>query len=390
VLNLDVERIRSQIPALQRSIYLNTGGTGPLPRAVTAEIADTYRALGDGGPDVTEIRGPIEEQFERTRGAVADLFGVTPEEIAFTRSVSEGLSTVAYGMDWRAGDEVIVTDEEHPSGIMLWLNLARRAGIRVRKLPLVADRDELLSRLRDMVSPRTRLLSLSHVTTDTGTRLPAAEICRLAREHDVPVVFDAAQSAGQFPVDLRDMDCDFYACTGHKWLLGGWGTGMLYVKDDWTTRLNVSWTGSKAGAWDPETDALEFADTAHRFEFGGRHLPLYNGMGRGIEFVESVGTENVETRVRGLTARLKAAIKEIPGAGLRSPEPPELSTGIVTFSVGGLTGAELNDRMWERWKVKGRPALSDTAMRLSVTFFNSDDEIETVISAIAALANENR
>ena len=293
-------------------------------------------------------------------------------------------------MDWRTDDEVIVTDEEHPSGILIWLSLAERFGIKVRKLPLVSDREELLSLLEGMISEKTRLLSLSHVTTDTGTRLPAGDICHLAHEHDVPVVFDAAQSAGQFPVDLRDMDCDFYACTGHKWLLGGWGTGMLYVKKDWITRLNVSWTGAQAGTWDRETDALEFADTAHRFEFGGRHTPLYNAMGRGIEFVESLGMDNVEARVRELTSRLKAAIKEMPGAELRSPEAPKLSTEIVTFSVPGLTGTELNDQMWERWRVKGRAALNQTAMRLSTAFFNSDDEIETVVSAIAALANENR
>ena len=387
---LEVDRIRAEIPALDKSIYMNTGGSGPMPQAAVDEIVETYRTVGAEGPDIDAVRGPVREKLEQSRGTVAGFFGVTPEEIAFVRCVSEGLNTVAFGMDWNPGDQVVVTDEEHPSGIMTWLNLAERRGIEVTKLKIATDRQELLTNLEAVITDRTRLLCISHVTTDTGTRLPAEEICRVAHERGVPVALDAAQSAGQFPVNLREMDCDFYSCTGHKWLLGGWGTGMLYVKRDWVDRLKVSWTGSQAGTWDRDTDDLQFADTAHRFEFGGRHDPLYNGMAKAIDFVESVGLDKVEARVGTLTARLKSAIAEIPGATLRSPESPEFSTGIVTFSVKGLDGADLNRQMWERWKVKGRPALKQTAMRLSTAFFNSELEMDEVTAAISTLANENR
>lgn len=387
---LDIDQIRRQIPALDKSIYMNTGGSGPMPRSVIDVIKDTYETAGTQGPDIPTVRGPIREQFEETRKTVARFFGVTQEEIALLRSVSEGLSTVAYGMDWSPGDEVIVTDEEHPSGIMIWLSLAEQKGIKVKKLRLVNDKTELLAGLDGLITGRTRLLCLSHVTTDTGTRLPAAEICSMAHDRGVPVAYDAAQSAGQFPIDLAAIDCDFYACTGHKWLLGGWGTGIFYVKREWVERLNISWTGSQAGTWDRETDELQFADTAHRFEFGGRHDPLYNAMGNAIEFLDSTGLSEIEARVRVLTDRLKAGIAETSGVALRSPESPEFSTGIVTFSVNGLTGDDLNSQMWERWRVLGRAALKHSAMRLSTAFFTSDQEIDTVISAMGTLANENR
>ena len=387
---LDINQIRRQIPALDKSIYMNTGGSGPMPRSAIDVIRDTYETAGTQGPDIPTVRGPIREQFEETRKTVARFFGVTPEEIALLRSVSEGLSTVAYGMEWSPGDEVIVTDEEHPSGIMIWLSLAEQKGIKVKKLRLVNDKTELLAGLDRLITGRTRLLCLSHVTTDTGTRLPAAEICSMAHDRGVPVAYDAAQSAGQFPIDLAAIDCDFYACTGHKWLLGGWGTGIFYVKREWVERLNISWTGSQAGTWDRDTDELQFADTAHRFEFGGRHDPLYNAMGNAIEFLDSTGLSDIEARVRVLTDRLKAGIAETSGVALRSPESPEFSTGIVTFSVNGLTGDDLNSQMWERWRVLGRAALKHSAMRLSTAFFTSDQEIDTVISAMGTLANENR
>ena len=352
---IDVERIRAEFGALDDCIYLNTGGTGPLPNSVVDEITGAYRTMAEHVPDV---RRPIHERYERTRQTIASFLGVEPGEIAFIRSISEGPSIVAYGMDWEPGDEVIVTDEENQSGVIIWLSLAEKAGIKVRKLTLVADRQELLS--------------------------------RLVHCYEIPMVYDAAQSVGQYPIDLCEIDCDFYVCTGHKWLLSGWGVGMLYVRKDWVSKLKVPWTGALAAIWDKDSDTLDFADTAQRFEFGGRHEPLYNALGRGVEFLDSVGLGNVRERVTGLTDQLKAAVAEVPGATLRNPEDPSFSTGIVTFSVDGLAGEELNRQMWERWRVLGRPALRETAMRLSVAFFNTEREMETVISAIGALGSENR
>ena len=388
---LDLNRIRSDFPALGESIYMNTGGTGPLSRQMVDSITSQYRAAMEGGPDIPSIKGPINEEFEKARGTVADFFGVTPEEIAMLRSISEGLSTVAYGMDWHPGDEVIVTEEEHPTGIMVWLNLEAERGIKIRRMPLPEDRSEMLAGLDALINERTKLVCISHVTTDTGTRLPAKEICDLAHARGVPVALDAAQSAGQFQVDLRDMDCDFYAGTGHKWLLGGWGTGFFYAKRDWVERLKVSWTGSQAGVLDRQTMAdLEFLDTAHRFEFGGRHTVLYGAMGKAIEYIDGVGIDTIETRSLQLADRLKAGIAEIPGATLRSPESHEFSTGIVAFSLAGLQGDELNSQMFERWRILGRPALQHSAMRLCCAFFTEDREVDTIIEAISTLANESR
>lgn len=386
----DIHHIRNEIPALSRSIYMNTGGTGPLPRAVTSEISSTYVAAEQQGPDVPDVRDHIQQQYQLTRKIAASFLGVDHRAIAFVRCISEGLNIVASGMNWQSGDEVIVTSEEHPSGILLWLNLANRMGIQIKKLSLASDLDNLLDRLDSMISKNTRLLSLSHVTTDTGIRLPAAEICKLAHQRGIPVMFDGAQSVGQFPINLEDMDCDFYVSTGHKWLLGGWGTGVLYIREDWINRLNVAWTGAYAGTWDTVNDTLDFHEDARRFEFGGRHHALYNAMGKGIDFVNAVGTDVIENRVMMLTERIKSAILEISGAELLSPESRFFSTGILTFSIHNLTGTELDNLMWTRWKIRGRPSLNQTAMRVCTAFFNTIEEVDKVISAIEILSNENK
>ena len=382
----DVLRYRDEIPALHKSIYLNTGGYGPMPKSVTKAVTDHYEAVMEHGADTPEMRERTATSYENCRRTVAELFGVDSEEVALTRAVSEGLSAVAHGMVWRSGDEVIVTEQEHPSGIYVWLNLAEKHGIKIKKLPLLADNEELLSRLNDMITERTRMIAPSHVTTDTGQLLPAAEICRVAHDKGVPVAFDGVQAAGQFPMDLREIGADFYSWGANKWCLGGPGVAALYVKKDWIDRLEVSWTGSGTGEWDRDTDDLVFHDTAKKFEFGGRPYPVYSGMAKGVEFVSSFGLDNVRNRVQDLTTQLKAAIAEIPGVSLQSPEDASVSTGIVTFSVAGIAGGELNRRMWEGWRILGRPALGQTAMRVSVAFFTTEDEIGAVVDALSTLA----
>ena len=176
----NIEKVRAEIPALKNSIYMNTGGTGPLPKTVLGEVNDTFQKIGEGGPDVKAIRDPIKSKLEETRDIIAHLLNASSDEITFTRSISEGLSIVAYGLDWEAGDEVIVTGEEHPSSILIWLSLVKRYGIKVRKLQLQKSKEAYLRSLENLINDKTKLISLSHVTTDTGTRLPAKEICQFA------------------------------------------------------------------------------------------------------------------------------------------------------------------------------------------------------------------
>ena len=386
----NIEKVRAEIPALKNSIYMNTGGTGPLPKTVLGEVNDTFQKIGEGGPDVKAIRDPIKSKLEDTRDIIAHLLNASSDEITFTRSISEGLSIVAYGLDWEADDEVIVTGEEHPSSILIWLSLAKRYGIKVRKLQLQKSKEAYLRSLENLINDKTKLISLSHVTTDTGTRLPAKEICQFARSRNVIVGFDGAQSIGQFEVNLKDMGCDFYAGTGHKWVLGGWGVGMLYIKKELFETVKVSWTGNPAASWDKNTDEIQFQNSARRYEFGGRHVPLYNAMGKGIEFVTSLGISVIESRVTDLKQQLINNIIEIPSVKIKSPISNDISTGMVTFSIDGISGSDLNKALWNRFEIMGREALSDTSMRICIAFFNSESEISAITSAIETIAQETR
>ncbi|CAN5564742.1 aminotransferase class V-fold PLP-dependent enzyme [soil metagenome] len=386
---MNLDQIRRDIPGIDANVYFNTGGTGPTSSQVAAAITDTYRLMESQGADAPPVKQEITARSEGTRDAIANLLGVDPDEIALLRSVSEGMNVVAQGLDWQAGDEIILTDQEHPTGLLPWFNLRRQVAVELKFVPLTNDPDELLQRFEAAITPRTILFSLSHVTAENGLRLPAKEIVDLAHRNGVQVLFDGAQSVGQFPISLREINADYYAMTGHKWLCGGQGVGAFYVRQDLIDDLDVSWTGSGAVAeLDRVTGDFTWQPGARRFEFGNRAWPLYIGLGAAVDYIQELGTDQIEAQAGELADGLKRELDSIPGVTVITPMDPSLSTGIVSFTIDGMTGPEVAAALWDRWKIICRAAMQGTATRLSVAFFTSPSEIETARDAVATLARE--
>ena len=376
---MDVEALRSGIPALKEMVFFNTGGIGPIPSVVADEVVDLIRfqeAQGRYRPDVQEM---FTEKAEEARRITARFFGVDPEEVMFTHSISEGLNIVSEGVDWQAGDEVIITDQEHTSGYMPWVLRVQQQGVVVKQLPLLPEPEGMVDRLRDLLTERTRVVALSHVTSSLGIRVPAAEIVRAGHEAGALVGFDGAQSAGQFPIDLGAIGCDFYALTSYKWCLGPYGVGALYVRREVLPEIAVRRSGARGVArLDIKAGTFVFPEAARKFEFGARNLPLRIGYGRALRYIEEIGLEAIEARVSETVAYFKERAGEIPGSRVQTPEG--FGAGAVNVAIEGADPTKLRQRLWEKHRIV---AVSPAGgLRFSVTFFTTQEDVDRAIEAL--------
>jgi isopenicillin-N epimerase len=381
---MDIEAIRREIPAVEDQSYLNMS-FGPKTRAVTDEVIRMTRLIEEAGPLAPPVIDEIERVYEGARVDMAALLGASTNEIALTRNVSEGINMVATGIDWEPGDEVIITDEEHPAGSLPWMNLAKRRGVVIRKLELEPyDTEGLLDRLDDLISDRTRLICLSHVATKTGYVLPAREVCDIARGHSVPVLLDGAHAVGLIPVDVKEIGCSFYSGCGHKWLLAPQGTGFFYVNEDELDSLELGWIGANsASVWDLDALHFEPLDTAAKFEFGTRDRAVYGALSVAIKSAKEIGIDQIAERSRALTKRLRDGATGVSGVRMESSPDPRASTAITRFDVSALERPDIMEWFWDEHRQI--VAARDGWMRISTPYFLLEEEVDRFVGALEKL-----
>lgn len=376
---MDVDKIRTQIPVTQECLYFNTGGIAPSHAVVTDSLVNEFRSIAQHGPPPIMDHAQYSEQLQNARIRLAAFCGVEAHDLCLTHGVADGVTTVFNGLDWEAGDELILTDEEHPAVKIPAQRLAETLGVTINYLPIDGSAADILQRLDAMLTARTRLLALSHVTTDTGTKLPAKAIVDLAHEHDVPVLYDGAQSLGQFPVDVGDLGADFYSLLVYKWMYGPYTAGALYVDKAWQERLRI--VASSANYFGD--------DGARRFEFSTVPPPYYHASAAATDYLLELGIANIETYVNGLATRFRRDLLSIPDLIIDNPEDPAMCTGVVSFSVNGIEGPHISTQLRTR-KIITRPTgLKSSGVRASVSCFTTDTEIDTFVAAVAAIVAAN-
>ena len=386
---LDVEAVRRDIPSLGRAIYLNTGGVGPISRRVWELLGREFTERYLNGSPLNMRPQSLQMEKDRARGTMAEFLGVTPGEICFTRGVADGANMVMHGLPWEPGDEIITTDEENPSFLLPVLMLKER-GVVVRTLELDNDGDVILGRLRELLNRRTRLVAVSHVTTDAGLRLPAKAVCDLAHKAGASVFFDGAQAVGRFPLDLEAIGCDFYGLLSYKWLLGPYKAGLLYIARERLDTLRVALSGERAEKRiDRQAGTFDLLDTAQRFEYGPHGWPLYFGMAEAAQYLDGIGVDAIEAQANAQATYLREALEQISGVIIGSPVEGDTRTSVVTFGLEGMSGREIAQAFGGRWNIITRATgIRFDGVRVSVAFFTTREELDTVIEAAASLAGE--
>lgn len=375
---LDISAIRAQFPIVEKIVYFNTGtvGVAPLPvAAATWADMQAFELDGEHG------WGPGCDRMERGRQALAALFGCAREEIALTRNATDGVNIVVEGVAWRDGDEVLLSNEEHPSMLFPWTYLTQRHDVTLNRFDIGMTPGETLDNVRAALTSRTRLLATSHVSSVTGKRTPAKEIAALCRERGILTLIDGAQAVGQFSLDLPDIGADFYTGNCHKWLLGPKGTGLLYVRRDSLDELTPTFVGAGTGGFTDE-GGLEPLDTAARFEYGTRDFGRYGGIETTMEWHHGLGMDREFARMRHLTNYLRDRLWELDGITIHTPRSWEESSAMTTFSVPGYSAVKLFHELREDHAVKLRIVGEVDGNRISTAIFNTEQEIDTLIALL--------
>ncbi len=389
----DLNTIRQMVPGVLDTVYMNTGTCGPLPRvahdAVVEEINHDLtkaRISSEHFPHIGELRTDV-------RNVVASAIGANPDEIAITSSTTDGMYSSILGYRWQVGDELIISNIEHPGGLIPSFLAKRRYGIRVRVADIGlggGDAAWIVSQFEKLITPRTRMIAISHVSYTTGACLPVKEIVEMAHSHDVLVSVDAAQSYGALHLDMHDLDVDFYACSGQKWMCGPDGTGAFYVKASSLGELEqtLGSGGMVRGTLDYYGGTYSPAVGAARFDTAGRNTALLAGQKAATKWIlEDVGVEWASKYIAELAQSTYDQIAALNGVTMVTPR--EALAGLIAFNVDGIEPPELSSRLAEEHNVTIRFVTkyinNPDAARVSVGFYNNDEDVAKLMQGIKAV-----
>jgi selenocysteine lyase/cysteine desulfurase len=358
-------------------MHFNTGTTGASPRAVIDAVADAMRRFETNPPSQAyrATGGTLLQEAEAARARIAAFLGATPDELLLTHGTSNAMNTVAQSVELQPGDRVLTTSLEHEGGLLCWRWLAERRGVALDVVPLDPDDTDpqvILNKVAAAITPRTRVLSVSHVLAWTGLVMPIAGLCALARERGLLSVVDGAQAVGQIPVDVAALGCDAYAGSGHKWLLGPKGTGMLVVRADAAQRIApVPWMQGKRRL---NVDAM-----------GIFPLPQVIGLGVAVARLEGDGLARVAAHDMALRNRLHAELATLPGARVVGPFPGPQACGLVACQLPAAVEVEgVRARLLARDRIAIRAIDPKVfhGLRISTHVHNDDAQVDALLAAL--------
>ena len=374
------EEIRGLYDFEDRFIMMNNGTLGPMPKPVFNTLTRYFRVQMTNPYDGYNYLPTFREAV---RAKLAAFINASPEEVALTSNTTEGLNLVINGLDLKEGDDVLISNFEHPGHIGPWKLKEKRAGVKVKEVALgvtTKSVDEIVGTFAAAITPRTRMISISHTVFITGLIMPLKELSRLAHDKGLLIMADSAHGIGMLDLDMNALGIDFFASSPYKWLGAPTGVGLLYVKKEvldkvWPTIVSSGWDSTKGAAkLDPQgqrTDALLFA------------------LDEALNFQNRIGKSRIERRIKVLAGRLKQELAKTPGVKLHTPVDPYLSAGLTAFSMTGAEPAKLVDYLREKYnlvvRTTGNSSAGTYGVRVSTPIYISTKEVDMVVEGVRTL-----
>ena len=396
---MDLNNIREDFPILSRTVYnrplvyLDNGATTQKPRCVVDAITDEYYSVNANvHRGVHFLSQQATELHEASRETVRKFINArSTNEIVFTRGTTESINLLAYSFGeamMKEGDEVIISTMEHHSNIVPWQLLAERKGIKLRVIPITDEGELVMEEYERLFNEKTRLVSVMHVSNVLGTVNPVRRIIDTAHSHGVPVLIDGAQSTPHFAVDMQELDCDFFAFSGHK-IYGPTGVGVLYGKEEWLDRL-PPYQGGGEMIKNVSFEKTTFNELPYKFEAGTPDYVATHALAKALDYVSEIGMDNIQRHEQELTRYATERMAEIPGMRFIGTAPGK--DAVISFLVGDIhhldmgtlldrlgiavrTGHHCAEPLMRRMGIEG-------TVRASFGLYNTKEEVDILVAGI--------
>ena len=374
------EEVKAQFKFAPNLRYFNNGSLGSAPEMVR-KATNKFRDTLDSFPS-KYMWGGWDIEKEEVRAKVANLFAADAEEIALTHNTTEGMNLIARSFDLEAGDEVILIDHEHTSSVIPWQVWQETKGVKLvrPKIPLLPKTvDEIVKVYEDAITPRTKVISMCHVINTNGMILPVKEVSNMAKKHGILVAVDGAQAPGMFRINLKELGCDFYTASAHKWLFAPKGICLFYAKKESQHHLKplVVCKGHKN-------------ESIRRLEnYNTRNLPELLGLGTAVDFQNSIGNKKIAARSYELKHYFRNKVKDNSKFKLKTPEHDDLSCAIQTLEVVGKNVQEVRNILSQDYHIDTRPMSSFglNGVRISFAIFITKKDIDYLVETLETIAS---
>jgi selenocysteine lyase/cysteine desulfurase len=360
-------------------INLNNGGVSPSP-LVVQQAVERYNQLSNEGPSYYMWR-ILDQGREPLREKLAGLAGTLPEEIAVNRNATESLNTIIYGLELKSGDEVIGTKQDYPHMIQAYRQRAMREGIVYKQLSFdfpIDDDEQIVKAYKDAITPKTKLLHVTHMINWVGQVMPVQKICDMAHEKGIEVIVDGAHSFGLMDFKIPDLHCDYFGTSLHKFLSAPIGSGMMWIKKE---KIDKVWT--------LVSDDKPLSGDIRKFEnLGTRSFPIEQGIGEAVNFHEGIGSKRKEDRIRYLKDYWASRVQQIPKVKLHTSLNPKYSCAICGVSIDGMTPGELDNALFNQYKIHtvGIVWENISCVRVTPHVYTTTTDLDKLVKAIGEIA----
>ena len=374
------ESIKKHFVMENSLIMMNNGTVGPIPEPVYTATMGYFKVQMTNPSDVYTY---FPQKVDEVRYKLAKFVNVSPDEVAILRNTTEGMNFVANGLEMKEGDEVLLSNLEHPGLIDPWRLKAKRYGIKVIEVPLgvpPSSVEEIVEAFRKAITSRTKIIAVGHTIFITGLITPLKELSDLAHQNNLLILADSAHGIGMLDLKLKDWGVDFFGASPYKWLGAPLGTGLFYVRQEVQDRL---WPTIATGGWDKFQSARRFETLSQRAD------ALILGLGEAIDFQNAIGKQRIERRIRSLAGYLKTRLRDIPGLKLHTNDDTYLSAGLTAFSIKDLAPENIVNYLREKYNIVvrtiGDAEQGTLGVRVSTNIHVSMKDIDLLVEGIQEL-----